>query len=451
MHGFSGRYQHQAGDIFVFKGGVTWPASCFPMTISYSGSSGDVDTYTAETNWHTGTSWNKPIFDGGGNMGRGTAIIDASSRSFIKINNLDLRKTGKPNKENGARVILVNYSSDIEISYCNLTPYGNHIIVGVVPRRNSGNLLIHHNEISHFANAIEIGFPTNTKSVTFSNLQIYNNHFFDPASQMVEGDHVSPIQILSLSYYRGFRGVKIYNNVYDGDWGGNDGITTSTAQIYLSRCCEGVEIFNNVLTMTNTTYKAKTYIMSPGQIALYSSHDIKVYNNTVVSDSINAFAGPGSTGVMSGIALNDSHKVDIQNNIFSGQRISVNLDSNSSGITSDYNILNPRSDGQIASMPGAFRITLPEWKQIAGVGSHEMQVDPGFVNGTEPPHYDLHISSDSKARDAGNTLPNIFSTDIENKLRPQGPAWDIGAYEYRAINAEKAPQKPTNLKILKSQ
>src|SRR5674536_23253 len=35
MVGFTGRYSHSAGDIFVFKGGVTWPAAVLPSTIKY--------------------------------------------------------------------------------------------------------------------------------------------------------------------------------------------------------------------------------------------------------------------------------------------------------------------------------------------------------------------------------------------------------------------------------
>src|SRR3954452_18289183 len=45
MQGFNHSYVHAAGDRFIFKGGVTWPASCFTMTISQGGSSGSTDYY----------------------------------------------------------------------------------------------------------------------------------------------------------------------------------------------------------------------------------------------------------------------------------------------------------------------------------------------------------------------------------------------------------------------
>ena len=38
-------YAHAAGDHFIFKGGSTWPAACFQMTIISGGTAGAVDYY----------------------------------------------------------------------------------------------------------------------------------------------------------------------------------------------------------------------------------------------------------------------------------------------------------------------------------------------------------------------------------------------------------------------
>src|SRR6185437_8845986 len=74
--GSSPAYTHQAGDDFIFKGGVTWPAACFSMTISGSGSSASTvsgfgaaptingaDYYGVDLNWFAGSSFTRPIFD----------------------------------------------------------------------------------------------------------------------------------------------------------------------------------------------------------------------------------------------------------------------------------------------------------------------------------------------------------------------------------------------------
>src|SRR6266849_1753199 len=48
-------YSHQAGDQFIFKGGVTWPGPCFPMNIAQGGSSSTVrDTYAVDQTWFVG-------------------------------------------------------------------------------------------------------------------------------------------------------------------------------------------------------------------------------------------------------------------------------------------------------------------------------------------------------------------------------------------------------------
>jgi hypothetical protein len=49
---------------------------------------------------------------------------------------------------------------------------------------------------------------------------------------------------------------------------------------------------------------------------------------------------------------------------------------------------------------------------------------------------DFHLqATDTVAKDAGLTLSNYFTTDKDGITRPQGPAWDIGAYEYHTTGA----------------
>lgn len=64
MSGWSGSYSHQAGDRFIFKGGVTWPSACWTMNISTGGSAAASDYYGVSASWYAGTSWTRPIFDG---------------------------------------------------------------------------------------------------------------------------------------------------------------------------------------------------------------------------------------------------------------------------------------------------------------------------------------------------------------------------------------------------
>ena len=60
--------------------------------------------------------------------------------------------------------------------------------------------------------------------------------------------------------------------------------------------------------------------------------------------------------------------------------------------------------------------------------------DPKFVNAAA---HDFHLQADSPAIDAGATLREV-TTDYEEVQRPQGKAYDMGAYEY----GSPAPPKP---------
>ena len=67
-------YTHQAGDQFIFKGGVTWPAACFDMYIPSGGSASAQDYYgtcggqssapaaCSGATWPS-TGWTRPLFD----------------------------------------------------------------------------------------------------------------------------------------------------------------------------------------------------------------------------------------------------------------------------------------------------------------------------------------------------------------------------------------------------
>jgi hypothetical protein len=53
--------------------------------------------------------------------------------------------------------------------------------------------------------------------------------------------------------------------------------------------------------------------------------------------------------------------------------------------------------------------------------------NPQFVNAAAE---DFHLTSGSPAKDAGTSLSGTFTTDYDGIARPQGSAWDIGAFEF---------------------
>jgi hypothetical protein len=65
---------------------------------------------------------------------------------------------------------------------------------------------------------------------------------------------------------------------------------------------------------------------------------------------------------------------------------------------------------------------------------------PGFVN----PPTDFHLQSTSPAIDKGTTISTI-GTDFDGNVRPQGAAFDIGAFEVLSGSTSSRPAAPTGL------
>jgi len=100
-------YTHQAGDHFIFKGGVTWPKECFGMTISGSGSSASTvsgagaaptingaDYYGVDVTWFTGGSFTRPIFDLANTTPTGTnGAVVTTTGSNITLDDIEIKRS----------------------------------------------------------------------------------------------------------------------------------------------------------------------------------------------------------------------------------------------------------------------------------------------------------------------------------------------------------------------
>jgi len=93
MVGFVGSYSHQAGDKFIFKGGVTWPNLVFRMNIINGGTSESIrDYYGVDARWYKGGTWTRPIFDLQGQLiGTNNVIIfmDNYGASYVTFDNIE--------------------------------------------------------------------------------------------------------------------------------------------------------------------------------------------------------------------------------------------------------------------------------------------------------------------------------------------------------------------------
>ncbi|HKD78137.1 MAG TPA: choice-of-anchor Q domain-containing protein [Candidatus Angelobacter sp.] len=161
---------------------------------------------------------------------------------------------------------------------------------------------------------------------------------------------------------------------------------------------------------------------------------VQVFNNTLsdcaANNSANAQGSRGAFGVAGGAS--STLILNLQNNVAYQNAGEIYIDGVTSQITGDHNM----------------------WFGI-GTGPAQttgnLNVDPQFANRGLG---DFHLISTSPAVDAGLTiLPNnpfapnpgpTIGNDKDGVLRPQGTAFDIGAYEFFAGSSNR-PNPPTNV------
>jgi len=196
------------------------------------------------------------------------------------------------------------------------------------------------------------------------------------------------------------------NTIYDNGLGGGSGIN-----------CDGVQssVFRNNLLYGNHASGISLYQIDAAQPA----RDNQVLNNTIVM----------ATDARWAINIQNASTGNVlRNNILFNQqsfRGSVAISADSlSGFVSDTSAVMDRFsvDG------GDTRIGLAAWRAATGQDQSSLIATPAalFVSFAGN---DYHLSATSPARDAGVTLAAVLD-DLEGAPRPQGPASDIGAYEF---------------------
>lgn len=163
--------------------------------------------------------------------------------------------------------------------------------------------------------------------------------------------------------------------------------------------CKGECKSNPILIRNNVFFSQLESGLSALTRFSYDVDNAKFYNNTL-------YKSGGAVGIET---LQSDVTVNAQNNIFydiDSYDVTVNYGT----VNLDYNLY----DGS-ANLDGALK------------GAHAIEnADPRFTNDG---NLDFSLQSDSDAIDVGNTLSEV-KMDRVGHSRPQGTAYDIGAYEY---------------------
>ena len=132
--------------------------------------------------------------------------------------------------------------------------------------------------------------------------------------------------------------------------------------------------------------------------------DCEIYNNVI-------FDNDYGIRLQFGVAT-DNCKI-INNTVFSNNGDGVDISASETNVTLRNNIVYGNSPNINDSSSG-------------GDKGNNLTTDPTFVNeGTR----DLHIQSSSAAKNTGQTRAEV-TDDYDGLSRPQGSAYDIGAYEF---------------------
>ena len=252
---------------------------------------------------------------------------------------------------------------------------------------------------------------------THSDILIEGNTIRDPGANGDEGD--------GIDLKAGLMNVTVRNNVVQSSrrhaFVGEGVFSGRTDYLIEGNRFSGGTGSGMMLTGQNGTVVRNNVVYNMGQSGIrvdtfgaFGCRDVQIFNNTVYANKT------------AGLTINATNSIQVSNNLFIGNT-SGGSSSGSSNLTSDYNLWAPSK----ASWPeGAHSIVQTSTSGIT-------------VNQTNG---DFHLMNGSPAIDEGVNLSGTgFDTALDRTSRPQGSAWDIGAYEF---GTSAPPSAPTNLRVV---
>jgi parallel beta-helix repeat protein len=217
------------------------------------------------------------------------------------------------------------------------------------------------------------------------------------------GLHIYDERRESKDFQRVIRDVLVEGNIFKGSRQRSGMVIAMTDAGSYGNHIENVTVRNNIFTMNNHA----------GLVVLGSSAGIAVYNNTFYQNgllSLYVDSDPNINGV------------DIRNNLFFQSQ-----NSNCSSECGNFREAHVQIGAKARNVTLAGNSYHPGKASVLGrMDSNPVTGDVLFVNESAQ---DFHIRQGSSVIARGSTISSVI-TDHDGRLRPQGKAYDIGAYEH---------------------
>jgi hypothetical protein len=208
---------------------------------------------------------------------------------------------------------------------------------------------------------------------------------------------------------------------------------------------DGCEVYNNGNTFTQTGNEEFG-------MQIFNGYTGESTNNNIVRNNRFHDNGAGTQG--GAMVIGSGNNTEVYNNLVYGNFRGITICCGTTIATNEQilnNTVSNNTNEGVNAQDGTGHLVqnnifyangVNEVYNAATTHSYNLTTDPRFVNTAGG---DFRLQANSSAIDAGATLSQV-TIDIISTPRPQGAAYDIGAYEFPTNNTPPSP--PTNVTII---